>query len=203
MISYLRGKLIELGKTYIILDVNGVGYKVNMPVKMIDSIADKSSAVNYQGRELNLFTKTVLNQREGLFEIYGFPLNQDLEIFELLTSISGIGPKNALNIMSSLKIEELVAAVSKDDADYLRKVSGLGPKTAKRLVVELKDKFDRAEIARFAGFNLTEDIDAIDALVSLGYSKEASLTALRKISGGKGGIQEKVKQALKILNSKI
>ena len=193
MISYLRGKVIELGKNYVILDVNGVGYRVYMPLKALGSISKSDSRIN-------LFTKTLFDQHERIFEIYGFPVSQDLETFELLTSVSGIGPKNALNIMSSLKIEELMAAVSKENTDYLRKVSGLGPKTAKRLVMELRDKMNQTQLAKFAQLDLTKDIDTIDALVFLGYSKEVSLDALRKVSKKAVTLESKVKEALKILS---
>lgn len=195
MISYLHGKIIELGKTYIILDVNGVGYKVYMPDKMISSLAKNNGGVK-------IYTKLLFNQHEGTFEIFGFQKAEDLGTFELLTSISGIGPKNALNIMSSLEIDELVAAVSKEDADYLRKVSGLGPKTAKRLVVELKDKLDKMTVARFTSLDLKQEIDAIDALVSLGYQKYQAQEALRKVSKKAKGLEDKVKEALKILSKK-
>lgn len=195
MIERLKGKVIETGKNYVVLNVNGVGYRVYTPDKVKNSLAKNKGIVN-------LYTKLLFSQHEGTFELYGFGATQDLEMFGLLTSISGIGPKNALNILSSLKIEELIAAVSKEDSDYLRKVSGLGPKTAKRLVVELKDKVTKAQFVRFANLDLSQDIDAIDALVSLGYSKESSLDALRKVSKKAINIELKVKEALKILSGR-
>ena len=196
MISYLRGKIIETGKNYIIIDVNGVGYRVHTSSKALNSLAKNDSSIN-------LHAKTLFNQHEGTFEIFGFPKKEDLDTFELLISISGIGPKNALNILSSIEMNELVAAVSKEDADYLRKVSGLGPKTAKRLVVELKDKIDNpAAVAKLANLDLSQEVDAIDALVSLGYQKYQAQEALRKVSQKTKGLESKVKEALKILNKK-
>mgnify|MGYP001618009945 CR=1 FL=1 len=196
MISYLRGKVIELGKTYIILDVNGVGYSVYIPVKAINSLSDKNSEV----KEVGVYTQMFFNQREGISTLYGFLKKDDLETFNLLTSISGIGPKNAMHILSSIEIGELVAAVSKADEDYLRKISGLGPKTAKRLIIELKDKLDNITIAKFAKLDLRQEIDAIDALVSLGYSKLQAQEALKKTSAKSKNLEDKVKEALKILN---
>lgn len=193
MISSLQGKVTELGKTYIILDVQGVGYRVYMPTKALNSLAKVNS-------EVKVYTQMFFNQREGISTLYGFLKKDDLETFDLLTSISGIGPKNAMHIMSSLEIGELVAAVSKADEDYLRKISGLGPKTAKRLVVELNDKLDKFTIAKFAKLDLGEELDAIDALVSLGYQKYHAQEALRKISKKTKGLEDKVKEALKILN---
>jgi len=199
MISYLRGKVIEFGKTFIILDVQGVGYRVYMPTKALNSLAKETSEVN---PEFKVFTQMFFNQREGISALYGFLKKDDLEMFGLLTSISGIGPKNAMNILSSIEIGELIAAVSKEDADYLRKVSGLGPKTAKRLVVELKDKLDNVIFAGFAKIDLSHEIDAIDALISLGYQKYQAQEALRKVSQKTKGLEDKVKEALKILSKK-
>src|SRR3989344_2287456 len=192
MISYLRGRLIELNKTCIILDVNGVGYRLYMPVKALNSLTKNSG-------EVKVYTRMIFNQREGTSQLYGFFEKDDLEVFDLLTSISGIGPKNAMHILSSIEIGELTAAVSKEDADYLRKVSGLGPKTAKRLVVELKDKIGETVLAKFTGADLSQESEAIDALVSLGYSKNLAVEALRKVSKKSIGVEIKVKEALKVL----
>ncbi len=196
MISRLSGKVVELGKNYIILDVNGVGYRAYMSTKAINSISKRGQQIN------NLYTQMTFNQHDGLFELYGFLNSKDLETFGLLTSISGIGPKNALNILSSMEIEELIAAVSKEDADYLRKVSGLGPKTAKKLIIELKDKIDKAELAKFVKFDLNQESDAIDALISLGYSRVQANEALRGVPKGVKTLEGKVREALKILNKK-
>ena len=201
MISFLRGRVIELSKTFIILDVQGVGYRVYMPIKALNILAKENSEV--KDKEFKVFTQMFFNQREGISTLYGFFKKDDLEMFDLLTSISGIGPKNAINIMSSIEMNELVAAVSKEYADYWRKVSGLGPKTAKRLVVELKDKIDSpAAIAKLANLDLSQEIDVIDALVSLGYQKYQAQEALRKVSQKTKGLESKVKEALKILNKK-
>ncbi len=214
MISFLRGRVIELGKTYIILDVQGVGYRVHMPTKALNSLATEASQVNpVRGREgpqrasasngikeVKAYTQMFFNQREGTSQLYGFLKKDDLETFDLLTSISGIGPKNAMHILSSIEISELVAAVSEEDVDYLRKVSGLGPKTAKRLVVELKDKINTAVFAKFVRADLSQEGEAMDALVSLGYSKNLTVEALRKISKKSVSVEVKVKEALKILS---
>ena len=193
MISYLRGRVIEFGKTYIILDVQGIGYRVYMPVKALNILAKTEGGIK-------VYTQMFFNQREGISTLYGFLKKDDLEAFNLLNSVSGIGPKNAMHILSSMEIEELAAAVLKEDADYLRKVSGLGPKTSKRLVVELKDKIDKTVFAQFAKADLSQESEAMDALVSLGYSKNLAVEALRKISKKNINVESKVKEALKILS---
>ncbi len=195
MISLLRGKISEVGKNYIILDVSGVGYLVRMGDKALNSLSKNDQIINVR-------TKMFFNQREGVFEIYGFPKKEDLDIFELLTGISGIGPKSALHIVSSLEMKELVMAVSREDDEYLRKVSGLGPKTAKRVVVELKDKINKADFAKFSEFDSTQEGEAIDALVSLGYPKNSAIEAIRKISSKKKGVENTVKEALKVLSGR-
>ena len=195
MIAYLRGKVIELGKTYIILDVNGVGYSVYIPTKAINSLAKTDS-------EVKIYTQMFFNQREGTSQLYGFLKKEDLETFYLLTSISGIGPKNAMHILSSIEIGELVAAVSKEDEDYLRKVSGLGPKTAKRLIVELKDIAKKPEFSKFLEGNVANESEAIDALISLGYQKNSAIEVIRKISSKKKDVEEIVKEALRALSKK-
>ena len=195
MISFLRGEIIELGKSFMILDVQGVGYRLHMPVKALDILAKTTG-------EVKVYTQMFFNQREGTSQLYGFIKKDDLEAFNLLTSISGIGPKNAMHILSSMEIGELAAAVLKEDADYLRKISGLGPKTAKRLIVELKDKIDKTVFAQFAKIDLSQESEAMDAFISLGYSKNLAIEALRKISKKNVNVESKVKEALRILSSK-
>ena len=220
MISFLRGKIIEFGKNYVILDVNGVGYRVHMSTKAINSISKRGHQINpvrslarakgaspkdlgeATSNGINLYTQMVFNQRDGVFELYGFLDNKNLATFGLLTSISGIGPKNALNILSSMEIEDLIAAVSKEDADYLRKVSGLGPKTARKLVLELKDKINKAELGKFAKFDSNQEGDAIDALISLGYLRIQASEALRSVPKSVKTLEERVKEALKFLSRK-
>lgn len=107
-----------------------------------------------------------------------------------------------MHILSSMEIRELAAAVSKEDTDYLRKISGLGPKTAKRLVMELKDRIDKTVFAQFAKVDLSQESEAMDALVSLGYSKNLTIEALRKISKKNVSVESKVKEALRILSNK-
>lgn len=199
MISFLIGKLEETGKNYVILNVNGVGYRIYMPTKAIVSLTKKTPKVNSQAK---FFTRMLFNQHEGVFEIFGFPERDDLEVFDLLISVNGIGPRHALNILSSLERDELFVAVFKEDPDYLKKVSGLGPKTAKRLVIELKDKLDKFELVRFSKLDLTKEGEAMDALVSLGYSQRQAQEALRKIKKKNVGVEEKVKEALRILSGK-
>lgn len=194
MFSFLRGKLVEAGKNYIILDVNGVGYRVNVSVKALNILAKNSS-------EINLFTRVLLDQREGSFEIFGFIKKEESDLFDSLISISGIGPRKAMNILSSIDKEKLFAAVVSENAGYLNDVAGLGPKTSKRLIIELKDKIVKNEFASLAKIDLIQENETVDALLALGYQKNQAIEALAKVSRKAKDTESKVREALKILSS--
>ena len=121
MISFLEGKIEHRGDKYVILNVGGIGYKVTMPPKLINSLSKSQDPVK-------VFVHSQLNMREGTFDMYGFQNKEDIELFHLITSVNGIGPKSAIGILSTIEPKYLKAAVMHDDADYLKKMSGLGPK---------------------------------------------------------------------------
>ena len=195
MISQLRGKITEIGKNYIILDVNGIGYRVHMADKALNSLSKNTS-------QINLCTRQLFDQHGKTFELFGFLKREDLDFFELLISVSGVGPRKALNAMSSIEFDELITAVVKDDHSYLNKISGLGPKTAQKVILGLRDKIKKAEFLKYSKIDLAGETEAIDALISLGYPQNDALTALRKVSKKSKGVEEKVKEALKILSKK-
>lgn len=193
MISCLRGKISEIGRNYIILDVLGIGYLVHMGDKALNSLAKITGPVN-------VYTKVFFDQHEGVFQVFGFLKRGDLDFFDLLNSVSGVGPKKAMNIMSNLEFDDLVMAVVKDDPAYLNKITGLGAKTSQRLVVELKDKIRKAETIKYLNVDLASEGEAIDALISLGYSQRQAQEALKRVKSD--GLENKVKEALKILGAK-
>ena len=137
-----------------------------------------------------------MNLREGTFDLYGFEKKEDLDLFHLLTTVSGIGPKGAQNILSSVEPSHLKAAVINQDADYLKRVSKIGPKIADRLVLELKGKVDHLE-GMTTSVDLTEEGQATEALMTLGYSPSQAKDALKESKGAT--LQEKVRSALQIL----
>ena len=207
MISYLEGKIEYLGDKFIILNTGGIGYKVNMVPKLLNSISKCQDKVNPStglrvdgepSRTIKLFTHSQLNMREGIFDLYGFDKREDLELFHLLISVSGIGPKNALNIMSSVEPKHLKAAVVNNDPDYLKKISGLGPKTAQRLILELQNKVDYLEIGDMKGLDLGQEGEAMEALVALGYTLSQAKDALKEDAKGKT-LEQRVREALKLL----
>jgi Holliday junction DNA helicase RuvA len=143
MIARLSGVLIESAFTNIVLDVNGVGYFINIPMSTYD-------ALPREGEKVTLHTH--LHVREDALELYGFATKDELDLFALLRSVSGIGPKVALNILSSMSVTSFCAAVSAGDVKMLTRLKGLGKKTAERLVLELKGKIERIfPETRFSG----------------------------------------------------
>ena len=193
MISFLEGNIEYRGDKFVILNAGGIGYKVNIVPKLLNSLSKSQDKVK-------LFVHSQLNMREGTFDMYGFPDREGLELFNLLIGVSGIGPKNALGILSSIEPKHLKAAIVNDDPSYLNKISGLGPKTAQRLVLELKNKVDHIDIGDMQGLDLGQEGHAMDALLSLGYSPSQAKDALKEAKGKT--LEERVREALKMLGKK-
>ena len=193
MISTLRGQITETGNRYAVVEVNNIGYKVFLTEDSIHSLKKDS--------ETSLFIHHVI--REDASDLYGFTSRKDRDFFELLISISGIGPKSALNIMSLVSSDTLVGAIRSGSTSHLVKVSGIGRKTAEKIVLELKDKL--APFAQDYGSSdfsadVSSDMDAIEALKSLGFSQDESREALKKIDKNISATGAKVKAALKVLS---
>jgi len=193
MISYLCGTVMAVGDRYIIVEVNGIGYRVSIPEKSMNSIAKV-------GLQVKLFTHYSLNPRDGSVELYGFETPEELNFFELLTSVSGIGPKSAQAIISSADLQSLQIGIIRGDDEYLRKVSGMGPKTAQRLILELKNKV--LATGAMTSAELGSESEAMDALVALGYSQYQAREAVRQVSDKAKTTEDKIKEALKVLGNK-
>ncbi|MBI2064640.1 MAG: Holliday junction branch migration protein RuvA [Candidatus Yanofskybacteria bacterium] len=209
MISFLEGKIEHLGDKYVILSTGGIGYKVivapkllnilsnsTLPVKDVDPVKSPSATTGL----IKLFVHSQLNMREGTFDMYGFQDKEDLELFNLITSVNGIGPKSAMNILATVEAKHLKAAVINEDANYLKKVSGLGPKTAQRLILELKNKVDHLEMGDMAGVDLGQEGHALEALMALGYGQYQAKEVLKEVKGE--NLQDRVRNALKLLGRK-
>lgn len=192
MISFLEGTIEHSGDKYVILNTGGIGYRVILSPRVLNTVAKIDGPVK-------LHIHSQMNMREGTFDMYGFDKREDLDLFHLLTTVSGIGPKGAQNILSSVEPAHLKAAVVNEDADYLKKTSSLGPKTAQRLILELKGKLDHIDIG-LAGIDLSQDGQATEALLTLGYSPSEAKSALKDAKGDT--LQERVRQALQILAKK-
>ena len=183
MIGSLRGKVALKTEKFILVETNGVGYKVSVsPDTLSRAKAD----------EIFLFIHT--HVREDAFDLYGFLSQEELGFFEMLISVSGIGPRGALSILGVASIETLKKAIGTSDTGYLTKVSGIGKKTAEKIVLELRDKVGK----ELEGENLQTELDVMEALKSLGYSQNEVREALKKVSSSLD-TNSKIREALKTL----
>lgn len=194
MIAYLRGRIrFKSGQikkdNFAVVDINGVGYKVFAPDGFLNSLAI--------GAEAEFFVYTQV--AETALDLYGFPSRDELEFFELLLTISGIGPRSALDILKKAKLADLAKAVETGNHETLAKVSGIGPKTAEKIVIGLKGKLGGGFSAGAEKWD-NDFGDALEALISLGYSPFDARAALAQASSIEAG--EKIKEALKILGRK-
>jgi Holliday junction DNA helicase RuvA len=188
MIGSIRGKIILKRDKWLVVETNGVGYKINVS-------PDTLSKARKLGEEIMLWTHT--HVREDSLDLYGFLDREDQEFFEMLISVSGIGPKGALTILSVATVETLRKAIGTNDTGYLTKISGIGRKTAEKMVIELRDKVGKEK----EGSSLRDELDALEALKSLGYSQNEARDALKKIPADLN-TNTKIKEALKILTNK-
>lgn len=174
-----------------VLDVGGVGYKV--------FITESTKNRLVLGEEEKLFT--YYNVRENAIEIYGFKSPEELNFFELLISVSGVGPKSALSIMETANLNDLAAAIQEGRPDLLTQASGIGRKTAERIAVELKGKVGIL-MSGEAVQKMEKDTDLVEVLVGLGYRRAEAKDSISKISNEFVKLEDRLKEALKNLNSK-
>ena len=187
MIGFIEGKIESSNDKCIIIDVNGVGYKVYISAVIFKKLPKI-------GEKVKLYTH--LHVREDILDLYGFLDRKELEFFEMLISISGIGPKGALNILNVASIETLKKAIANEESSILTKGSGIGKKTAEKIILELKSKVTGGE---FLGDRSGADGEAIDALIGLGYKLYEAREVLKRIPEDFKDVGEKVREALKIL----
>ena len=199
MIETIRGRLIKRLPSYALIDVGGLGFKVNIPFSTYQELPE-------EGREAHL--QTILQIKEENVNLYGFHTKEEKEMFLLLLGISGIGAKTSLTILSGITIREFIQAVVSGNEAMLRKIPGVGKKTAARIVVELKDRFspeEKPSKAAEGGQTLPSGAasDAYLALVSLGYNgaqaKNAVEKALAETSGRSTSLEELLKTAFRHL----
>lgn len=192
MIGFLRGKIISTRPTKILLDVNGVGYAVNISIHTFENINGKEDA--------SLFIYT--NVKEDSITLYGFSSEAEKEMFELLISINGIGPKIALSILSGIRIDDLKNAIRNADVNRITAVPGIGRKTAERLVLELKSKVDNIPGEGTVEIPFSIKNEAVAALTTLGYNAKLAEKVVRDILSDEPGaaLEELIKKALSSLN---
>ncbi|MEJ2313236.1 MAG: Holliday junction branch migration protein RuvA [Nitrospirota bacterium] len=189
MIGSVRGRLIVKRPDEVVVEAAGVGYQVLVGAKTLSELPD-------EGREVFLHIYTHL--KDDAIELFGFATDDEKRVFKTLLGVSGIGPRVALSIVSSLPHDDFLKAVESEDIALLTKVPGLGKKTAHRLVLELRGKLPRKEQPRDRAFE-----DTVSALVNLGYKKSDALGAVEKAyNKGHAEIEALIRESLKVLTGK-
>ncbi|ACL69982.1 Holliday junction branch migration protein RuvA [Halothermothrix orenii] len=192
MIGYLKGNVIWKAENKVILETGGVGYRVLVP---------STVRLKPVGEKLELFVYTYV--REDSLDLYGFKTMEERELFETLLSVSGIGPRAAINILSSLSYKKFIEAILTEKVSILKQVSGIGPKTAKRLILELKGKLKDMSGDFEEPLPDNRNTELSDALASLGYSELEIEEALSNADiKNNGSLEENIKKALGYLGSK-
>ena len=198
MITYVKGELTEINDTSIVVECYGVGYEIMVPA----SILSELPAI---GDMVKVYTFQYV--REDILDLYGFLTKDDLTVFKLLITVNGIGPKGALSILSVIRPDDLRLAVLSDDVKAIQRAPGIGGKTAQKLIIELKDKLSLEDVINrndnivtaIPASGSTRD-EAIEALVSLGYSSSEAIRAVRDVPNQDGmDSEELLRAALKKL----
>lgn len=192
MIGYLTGKIISLKPTRILLDVNGVGYAVNISINTFENISEKES--------VSLFIYTSV--KEDSITLYGFFTEAEKQMFELLISITGIGPKLAQSILSGIQTDDLKDAIQRGDVSRIIAVPGIGRKTGERLVLELKNKVDQVTEEGTKEISYSIKNEAVGALTTLGYNSKTADKIIRDILSAEPdlSLEELIKKSLSSLN---
>ena len=200
MISYIKGTVAFKGNDYIVIENHGIGYQIKVPSRVLDSMESGE----------NVMLHTYLYVREDVLALFGFSSMQELDTFQILLGISGIGPKVALSVFSTMTVEDLYYAVFSEDAKSIAKTPGIGPKGAKRMIIELKDKLNLEDLESVSmkeetGASLQAGdgdsiSDTVQALTALGYSNGEAYRAVRGVSDADTmDAEQLLKEALKII----
>jgi len=189
--GYIKGVITCVFDDYAIIENNGIGYIVFMPLRDLNLLKEKNNVLVY----------TYFHVREDNISLYGFLDRESLNIFKMLISVSGVGPKAALSLLSNITPQEFILAVVSKDDKTLSKAQGVGKKLAQRIILELKDKFKDYdfETETEARVEIDEDIkkEAIAALMSLGYTKQEAIDAVKNVKAN--NVEDYIKCALKFL----
>lgn len=191
MIAHVNGRLVEKTPTSLVVECGGIGYELKISLATYSKLGD--------GEAVKLFTQFIV--REDAQILYGFFDKEEREMFNLLISVSGIGPNTGILMLSSLSPGEIVQAVSSEDVNTIKSVKGIGLKTAQRLIVDLKDKVLKFDVSQenITPSNNTMRFDALTALVSLGFDKKTAEKALNKVHNEQDSVELLIKDALKVL----
>ena len=193
MIAHLRGRILEKHPTYLILEAGGVGYEVTISIPSF-------SGLPAEGAEVSLYIHT--HVREDSLALYGFLRREEKELFERLISVSGIGPKLAITVLSGMAADALVSALRGNDLIALTRIPGVGKKTAERMVLELRDKLEGLAAAPAPAPASRMEEDVVSALVNLGYQRPAAEQAVKRAigrAGESGSFEQLFRQTMALL----
>lgn len=200
MLSYIIGEVAEISADTVVVENNGIGFNIKTSAMTIDSLPPVGDMVRIY---------TYLHVREDAMQIFGFLSKDELEVFKLLLNVNGIGPKGALGILSAISTDDLRFAVLSDDVNLIKSCPGVGAKTAQKLIIELKDKLRLEDAFEMVvnnnnKKNTVQDNtvivmnEAVEALVSLGYSSKDAIAAVKKVENIQNKNSEQIlKEALK------
>ncbi len=195
MIAYIKGKLAHKEPTFVIIDVNGIGYHIKISLNTYSSLADSESCMLH----------TYLHIKENAHTLFGFSNEDEKKTFLALTSVAGIGPAIGMVILSSLSVDEIAEAIVSEDVKTIQSVKGIGAKTAQRAILELKDKFKKEGIVEKTNTSTskisnTAKVEALSALTTLGFTKQAaekSIEQILKQYGQELSLEELIKLSLR------
>jgi len=170
MIAQLHGELYARGEDWVIVQVGGIGFRVHVPTSIVEELGD-------MGEKVRLYTHLLV--RDDALSLYGFATSDQLELFELLLGVTGIGPRSALGLLSSTSPETLRLAIAQEDVEVLVRVPGIGRKTASRLILELKGQIDLSRLGLSGEAKLSpEQAELLEVLTSLGYTTAEARAAV-------------------------
>ena len=190
MIGRITGKLLSKHPPQIVVDVQGVGYEIDVPMSTLYQLPAAGAAVT-------LLTHMIV--REDAHLLFGFATEQERTVFRQVLKISGVGARTALSVLSGLSVADLHAAVSQQDSGRLTKIPGIGRKTAERLLLELKDKLNVTVVLKTADGASSAAPDITNALLSLGYNEKEASWAVKQLPAG-ASVNDGIRQALKLLS---
>ena len=197
MISFIKGEIQFSGDDRIVIECNGIGYEIVMPAALISKIDTKDGLS---------CVYTYMSVRDDGIMLFGFSSIEEKSFYEKLISVSGVGPKAAINILGAMSVSDIIGAIVSSDDVLISRAPGIGKKTAQRIILELKDKISNEDIYSSLGFDNTnvsvsvhsdEKSEAIQALVALGYSRSDALKAVNKVSGENMDTQALLSAALR------
>ena len=193
MIASINGTILKIEEGSLVIAIGGVGIRVRVPRTVLENVGGV-------GRQIGLHTHFIVREQE--LALYGFAKEEDLQLFEVLMSVRGVGPKVGLAILGTLSPELLKSSILREETAVLQRVPGIGKKTAERIMFQLRDKLDLTEVNTAVSFITDVDTDVIDFLTGLGFSIVEAQSALQNLPRDVKNVDERVQLALQFLDQR-